>query len=211
MRRWALVLLASSLGCAAEPTVPLGTLTPQQAEALVLERDDARDAMAARERELLGVIAERDAEISDLRAQLGMAEVSAEEAAERAARYEQGLTKAVATLNQVSQERAAPAPSSATAPRRLRSERIPTADISYYSDPRVSIVDRSVAASGRLFNSGDAVADGTLYIDLLRDGVVVDTKTQQFQVGGNSWGSWQEEFRITPSQASFSVQARLDY
>ena len=208
MRALALALCALALGCSSEPSAPLGTLSPEQAQQLVIERDEARDAAAASERRFQAEIDGLRAEVADLRGQLGMAQETAEQAAYRAARYEAGLGKAVEKLNEVSQAAAAPAAEPA---RRLRVERVPTADVSYYGDPRVSIVDRSVAASGRMFNSGDAPAIGMLYIDLLRDGVVVDTKTQQFQVSGNSWASWQEEFRITPSGAAISVQARLDY
>lgn len=210
MRALTAVALVLACGCSSEPSVPLGTISSEQAQQLVIERDEARDALAARERQLQAQIDGLAAEVADLRGQLGMAQETAEEAAARAQQYEQGLDKAVAKLNEVSQ--AAAAPSYASEPtRRLRAERVPTADVSYYSNPRVSIVDRSVVAAGRLFNSGDAPAIGTLYIELLRDGIVVDTKNQEFQVNGNSWGNWQEEFRITPSAATFTVQARLDY
>ena len=210
MKRFVPVLLAVAIGCSSEPSAPLGTISSEQAQQLVIERDEARDAAAAAEQRFQAELRELKGEIADLRGQLGMAQETAEEAAERAQQYEQGLDKAVAKLNEVSQ--AAAAPSYASEPtRRLRAERVPTADVSYYSNPRVSIVDRSVVAAGRLFNSGDAPAIGTLYIELLRDGIVVDTKNQEFQVNGNSWGNWQEEFRITPSAATFTVQARLDY
>mgnify|MGYP007100080877 CR=1 FL=1 len=208
MRALTAVALVLVCGCSSEPSVPLGTISSEQAQQLVIERDEARDAAAAREREMQAQIDGLAAEVADLRGQLGMAQETAEEAADRAQRYEQGLDKAVA--NEVSQ--AAAAPSYASEPtRRLRAERVPTADVSYYSNPRVSIVDRSVAASGRLFNSGDAPAIGTLYVDLLRDGIVVETKDQQMQVMGNSWANWQEEFRITPSKATYAVQAHLEY
>ncbi len=210
MRALTAVALVLACGCSSEPSVPLGTISSEQAQQLVIERDEARDALAARERQLQAQIDGLAAEVADLRGQLGMAQETAEEAAARAQQYEQGLDKAVAKLNEVSQ--AAAAPSYASEPtRRLRAERVPTADVSYYSNPRVSIVDRSVVAAGRLFNSGDAPAIGTLYIELLRDGIVIDTKNQEFQVNGNSWGNWQEEFHITPSAATFTVQARLDY
>ena len=59
-----LAALTAALGsCSKEPAVPLGTLSPEQAVALINERDEARDALAKREREM-------QAEIDSLRAEL---------------------------------------------------------------------------------------------------------------------------------------------
>lgn len=211
MQRAGVLLLGLLVGaCGGEPPPPSGAISSEQAQKLILERDEARDVAAAREHELQREIEGLRAEIADLRAQLGLAEESAEEAADRAARYEEGLGKAVQELNQVSQSAAA-AKSIRPSVAAPRAARAPRPEISYYSDPRVSVVDRSVAAAGRLYNSGDAEAIGTLYVELLRNGEVIDTRDQPFRVGANSWASWQEEFQITPSGATVSVRARMEF
>jgi hypothetical protein len=50
-------------GCSCAPELPPGAISSEAAQKLILERDDARDALARRERELAG-------EIEGLRAQL---------------------------------------------------------------------------------------------------------------------------------------------
>lgn len=204
------VVILLALGCSSEPTAPLGTISSEQAQQLVLERDAARDAAAARERALQAQIDGLAAEVADLRGQLGMAQETAEQAADRAARYEAGLGRAVEKLNEVSQ--AAATPTYAAAPTRTYpAARAPQADVSYFSSPRLSIVDRSVVATGRLFNSGDVEGVGRLVVDLVRDGQVVSTKEQNFRINQRSWGSWQEEFSITPNnQAQWSVLVRFE-
>jgi len=198
---------ALALACAGEPAPPSGAISTEAAQQLVLARDEARDALAARERELQRELAKLTTENADLRSQLGMAAATAEAAASQAEQYKAGLGRAVEELNNVSRAAAARAHQAPTS----RYENRPRADVSYYSDPRVSIVDRSVAAAGRLFNSGDAEAVGTLYVELVRNGAVIATKQQPLRVNANSWASWQEEFNVTPCQAAISVRARLDF
>lgn len=205
MKRFVPVLLAVAIGCSSEPSAPLGTISSEQAQQLVIERDEARDAAAAAEQRFQAELRELKGEIADLRGQLGMAQETAEEAAARAQQYEQGLDKAVAKLNEVSQEataaqRLVDANHAAAAAYRQAAptSRVATPDISYFSSTHLSIVENSIMASGRFFNSGDAPARGTLYLDLVRNGEVIATEEQRIVANQNSWGSWQQEFHFTP-------------
>ena len=197
--------LAGAIGCVSEPSVPLGTLSPEQAQQLVIQRDDARDALAARDRQLQREIEALKNEISDLHSQLGLAQETAEDAADRAARYEQGLGKAVEKLNEVSQEattaKVASAAATAVASYRARhpTQQEPSANLSYFTDPHLSIVEDSIMASGRYYNSGNVEAIGTLYLDLVRNGEVMTTGEERIRPI-RSWGSWQHEFRFTPAR-----------
>lgn len=62
---FAALLLA---GCGGAPELPPGAISSESAQKLILERDDARDQAAARERELLARIERLEAEVSELRA-----------------------------------------------------------------------------------------------------------------------------------------------
>lgn len=211
------VLALVALGCSSEPSAPLGTISSEQAQQLVLERDAVRDAAAAREREMQTQIDGLAAEVADLRGQLGLAQETAEQAADRAARYEAGLGKAVEKLNEVSQEatdarRLVDANRAAAASYRQAADSRPEprADLSYFTSPRLSIVENSIMASGRFFNSGEAAARGTLYLDLVRNGEVIATSEQRIIANQKSWGTWQQEFHATPSGAPVSVVPRFE-
>lgn len=198
----ALALTLAAAGCSREPAVPLGTLSPDQAVALINERDEARDRVAAVERQYQREIDELRAEVADLRGQLGMAQETAEEAADRAERFEAGLDRAVARLNEVSDEaanaqRLAAANRAAAIYAPAEAERSGAGDLSYFSAPKLSIVENSIVASGRFYNGGDAPARGILYLDLVRDGEVLDTAEQRIIANQKSWGSWQQQFHFT--------------
>lgn len=216
MKRLAIVLLAGCCACASEPAAPSGSISSEAAQQLILERDEARDALAASERRSAAQIEEMRRENSDLRAQLGMAEETADQAAERAAAYEAGLGKAVAKLNEVSQEatdakRVAAATRAAAAYQAsARAAEETAADLSYFTEPHLSIVENSIMASGRFYNSGYAEAIGTLYLDLVRNGEVVYTAEQRIRTNQRSWGSWQQEFHFTPSGAQVTVVPRFE-
>jgi len=206
------VACALALACAGAPEMPPGALSSEQAQKIILERDDVRDALAARERELAGEIAALQAEIADLRSQLGLAQESAAQAATRAMQYEAGLGRAVEELNQVSQEAATAAKVRAyRVADATRSASRPRGNVTYYTDPNLSIVGGSVAASGRLYNDGDAEANGTLIVELIGNGDVLATKSQPLRVNQRSWATWQESFEITPRGEHLSVIARLEF
>lgn len=217
MKGAAVVSLAVALGCSSEPTVPLGTISSEQAQQLILERDEARDAAAATAQRFEAEIAALRSEVAELRSQLGMAEETAEQAAVRAAQYEEGLGKAVERLNQVSQEAtnaqrlvAANHAAAETYRQAARTQREPSADLSYFTAPRLSIVENSIMASGRFYNSGDGPARGVLYLDLVRNGEVIDTAEQRILANQKSWGTWQQEFHATPSGAQVTVVPRFE-
>lgn len=217
MRALTLGVLALALGCSSEPTAPLGTISSEQAQQLVLERDAVRDAAAAREREMQTQIDGLAAEVADLRGQLGLAQETAEQAADRAARYEEGLGKAVEKLNEVSQEAtdaqrlvAANRAAAAAYRQAARATPEPSGDLSYFTSPQLSIVENSILASGQFYNSGDAAVRGTLYLDLVRNGDVISTAEQRIIANQKSWGTWQQEFHATPSGAQVSVVPRFE-
>ena len=62
---FAALLLATA--CSGPPELPPGAISSEQAQRLILERDDARDQAAARERELLAEIEGLKAEVRELR------------------------------------------------------------------------------------------------------------------------------------------------
>jgi hypothetical protein len=207
-------IFVGALACTGAPEMPPGAISSEAAQQLILERDEARDAIAARERELSGEIERLRSENADLRSQLGMAAETAEEAARAAAHYQAGLGKAVEELNQVSRDAAVAARTNAyragsAAAVSARPAR-PRASVDYFTSPRMSIVENSIIASGRYFNSGDAEAVGTLYLDLVRNGEVVTTQEQRIRVNQRSWGTWQQEFHFTPGQANVSILARFE-
>lgn len=74
MKRFVPVLLAVAIGCSSEPSAPLGTISSEQAQQLVIERDEARDALAARERQLQAEIDQLRGEIAELRGSAGSQE-----------------------------------------------------------------------------------------------------------------------------------------
>lgn len=215
MRRLLMGLLVLTCACSSEPSVPLGTISSEQAQQIILERDEARDAGAARERELLRVIAERDAEIADLRSQLGLAEESAEAAAARAAEYQAGLGKAVAKLNEVSQEatdaqRLVAANRAAASAYRQSARPRESSGGGYFTDPVLSIVENSIMASGQFYNPSNEQAVGKLYLDLVSNGQVIATAEQPIRANQKSWASWQQEFHATPGGAQITVAPRFE-
>ena len=76
------VLAVVALACNSAPDQPLGTLSSEQAQKLILERDAARDALATREREFAAEIERLQAEIRELRSAPAAADVEEEAAAE---------------------------------------------------------------------------------------------------------------------------------
>lgn len=80
--------------CTGAPEMPPGAISSEAAQKLILERDDARDQAATRERELLAEIERLKAEVLELRARPQAGELEAEpvtEAVAPAAPREQAL------------------------------------------------------------------------------------------------------------------------
>ncbi|MEO7972703.1 MAG: hypothetical protein ABIU84_03880, partial [Thermoanaerobaculia bacterium] len=76
----AALLAVAALACSGEPAPPSGAISSEAAQALILERDEARDAAAVRERALQGEIEQLRNDNNDLRSQLGLAQETAEQA-----------------------------------------------------------------------------------------------------------------------------------
>lgn len=70
--RWAIFLVAGAIACTGAPEMPPGAISSEAAQALILQRDEARDSLAKRERELL-------ADIEALKVELRTAQSSAPE------------------------------------------------------------------------------------------------------------------------------------
>lgn len=201
-----LVALACSLGaCSSEPPAPSGSISSEAAQKLILEREAVRDAAAARERALLAQVASLQEENADLRAQLGLAEESAEQQAARAAQYEAGLGKAVEELNRVAQ--APPAVQRSYAP----AQRATRANVSTLSAPWVQMAGENVVVSGKLWNSGEAGASGTLYVELLLNGQTVDEQSQPFEMGARTDQAWSATFRTSVREGTYSARVRMGY
>lgn len=205
-----------TVACASEPPAPLGTISSEQAQQLVIERDEARDAAAATEGRYRAEIEDLKGEIADLRSQLGMAQETAEQAADRAARYEAGLGKAVAKLNEVSQEAtdanrlvAANRAAVASSRQSARARRESSGGDGYFTDPVLSIVEDSVVASGQFYNPSNEQAVGKLYLDLVSNGEVIATAAQPIRANQKSWASWQQEFHAATGSGQVSVVPRF--
>lgn len=215
MRRLAALATCAALACSSEPTVPLGTISSEQAQQLIIERDEARDEVAAVAQRYEAEIAGLRDDVANLRQQLGMAEETAEQAAARAAQYEAGLGKAVERLNEVSQEAAAEKAAAAAAAA-YRSAARPAATperakLHTIGAPWVQFAGGSVIVTGKIWNSGDVETTGRLIVDLMRDGRSVNQKEQDFEIGPNTDQAYSVTFNAPGFEGTYSANVRMEY
>lgn len=193
---WLSLLVAAALAaCQRSAPPPPAAMMPTPA-ATAAAREDA----AAAE---VGVLR---AEVRSLRAQINALQLAAADAKGEAERYQAGLQRCVDELNSQSQAHAARPAYVPSAPEPRR----PAARLSTLGAPDVQIVGDNVFVTGRVWNSGDGDASGRLYVELLRDGQVVDSATLALDVPARTDQAYSTTFRPLISNGTYSARVRFD-
>lgn len=178
---------------------PEGTFSPSDVDTSVPvpvsmggEEGDATEQMLAR-------IAGLEAELARTRSERDTAEADAE-------RFRRGLEGAVAELNNVSgQRRPSPPRSSSRASSSTSSRSSGSSRVKVYT-PKFSRVDRSLVVTGKVKNSGDAVAWGSVEVRVQDGGRVVESATIPLTVDPGTTEEYSTEFYIAP-QGAYRVSA----
>ena len=197
MRVFFAVVLPSLAACsrpAAVPTpVPVATAPPG-----VVERADP--GVSSAEADGLRT------EVRELRQALNAAQLAQADARGEVERYQSGLARCVDELNRVAsaqQTAARYVPSAPAAP--AAQPRLST-----LGAPDVQIVGDNVYVTGRVWNSGDADARGRLYVELLRDGQVLDSSILPLDVPARTDQSYSATFRPLIANGTYSARVRFE-
>lgn len=189
---YALALALSLLGCRRhEPPVQVVALPTAAPVEVAVGSDDAQ-------------LSALRAELRELRGQLNALQLAEADAKGEAEKYRAGLQRCVDELN--SQARGArstyiPSPDPTRAPQ---------ARLSTLGAPDVQIVGDNVFVTGKVWNSGDGDASGRLYVELLRDGQVVDSATLPLDVPARTDQAYSTTFRPLISNGTYSARVRFD-
>lgn len=223
LARFASVALVTMAGAvlACSPSSSSKGMVSEEALAIAVQKSGELEEQFALERKQFeSTIADLRAENNELRSRLGLAENVAKDAAARATvsedtatRYQEGLNRAVSELNRVGQQRAddqRQAASALAAAAAAPATHSGAGSKIFFASPSLSIVDRSLVASGSAHNSSDVDAVGTLVLTLARDGNELQTVTQPIRVSAGTWTDWSQQFGIPGPEGQYSVRARFE-
>lgn len=170
------------------------------------ERDAAQLEGRRREAELLGEIEDLKRERDGLAAERDACQQELGVASADAQRFEEGLGRAVGELNRVAAAPTPAPPQAAPAERQRGRARVTT-----LGAPEVQVIDRIVNVSGRIWNAGESDASGTLIVELVFNGRVIDQAEQPLELSARTDGSYFQSFTITPRDGTLGARVRLDY
>lgn len=148
------------------------------------------------------------AQLRDLQQQVNALQLAETDAKAEAAKYEAGLGRCVDELNRVSGEASQRAALSYAPARPV--ERAAQPRVSTLGAPDVQILAGAVHVTGRVWNSGDGDADGRLYVELLRDGQVIDSDVVPLEVAARTDQAYSAEFHPILSNGTYSARVRFE-
>lgn len=203
MRPWTIAasasLLAVLLGCggASAPTVPA-----EPTATVVPVADGRADEQARRLAEAGRTITSLEAQVSDQEEQLAAAIAEIE-------RWRAGLDKCVAKLNEVSAD-TNPLAASTYAPPVAGGGSSGRARVHTLGAPTASIVGDSAVVSVRLWNAGSGDATGTVELEIVCDGEVVDFSREPVEITARTDQIVTASLRARDG-ANCSAKASLDF
>lgn len=202
MRSLLLVTLVALAACSQPEALPVAVASPQPtapastAAAVVTGTTDTAEADALR------------AQVRDLQQQVNALQLAETDAKAETAKYEAGLGRCVDELNRVSGEASQRAALSYAPARPV--ERAAQPRVSTLGAPDVQILAGAVHVTGRVWNSGDGDADGRLYVELLRDGQVIDSDVVPLEVAARTDQAYSAEFHPILSNGTYSARVRFE-
>lgn len=205
MKRTALPLFAVALaaGCGLDPGDPpkLADLPPiHEAPAAVAVQEPAAAPAVAADPRTVDRMRLAEERVRDLEAEILHLESEVE-------RFRQGLNRCVEKLNETSASAAATySPPARSSPRRGSPARVST-----LSAPRISIVGDSAVVSVRVWNAGDEDASGTVELELVCGGNVVDSSIEHVDVTARTDQTVTAELRTGSAEGSCVGRANLRF
>lgn len=147
---------------------------------------------------------ELEGQVARLQVELATAQADAE-------RYRQGLDRAVAELNRMAGRTAAAEATAAAAQSRPAARSGSPARVSTVSTPDIQLLGNLIVVTGRLWNSGDEDAQGSMVLELLIDNRVLDTQTLPLDVPARTDVAYSHTFDVSAPNGTLSARVRLDY
>lgn len=194
-------LVVAVTACSAPAPEVAAPAEPTAAPAAVVE--DAADALRTE-------LARAQHEVVQLKNQLREQQGQIETAYAEAERYQRGLDRCVAKLNEVAADAHARA-AGAYAPPMTQGRSRGTARVSTLSAPWASIVGDSAVVSVRLWNGGDGDASGFVDLELVCAGSVVDSSREPVEISARTDATVSATLRTSGSESNCTGRARLSF
>lgn len=198
--RSALAIVALAIACskpAAPPAASVAAVEPRPQPATAVAAENPSD-----DRETINALRLR---VAQLEGDLESAKKALAASDEIGLRYKAGLEQAVAELNLRQAARSGERAVAYTAGAAAASRRDP-ARVMTLSAPEVQLAGDTMLVTGKLWNSGGTDAEGSIDIELLRDGTVYDTQSQSLFIAARTDVAYSASFNVVGTEGSWSAR-----